>query len=173
MSIIGSFDRAKHFSELATPLDTAEGVLSPSTRRARVIAGLGMSQGVGGARMMRGTATPATAADTATLTAAQLATGLILATPTAAASYTLPTITLLLATFTDWAIGDAFEFIIVNLGATGTFDITILAGTGGTLVGNMVIADQTAGATLQTNNTSAKFQVRRSGAATYDVYRVS
>ena len=37
-------------------------------------------------------AAPATATDTATLTAAQVLNGIILATPTAAAAYTLPTV---------------------------------------------------------------------------------
>lgn len=37
MSTINSFDKNKHLEELATPLSTAEGVLTAATRRARVL----------------------------------------------------------------------------------------------------------------------------------------
>lgn len=40
MSLYGAFDSTKHFDELDTPLATAEGVLTPAQRRARVIANL-------------------------------------------------------------------------------------------------------------------------------------
>ncbi len=37
MSLYGAFDKTKHMSELADPLDTQEGVLSPAARRQLVI----------------------------------------------------------------------------------------------------------------------------------------
>ncbi len=40
MSLYGAFDKTKHLEELADPLDTQEGVLSPATRRARMILNL-------------------------------------------------------------------------------------------------------------------------------------
>lgn len=40
MSAIGSFDRTKHLDELDSPLATAEGVLTPATRRGRVLGNL-------------------------------------------------------------------------------------------------------------------------------------
>lgn len=41
MSLYNSFDRSKHFEELATPLDTAMGVLSPAVRKTRALQNLG------------------------------------------------------------------------------------------------------------------------------------
>ena len=49
---------------------------------------------------------PVTATDTATLTAAQVLNGIILATPTAAASYTLPTVALLEAALPSATVGN-------------------------------------------------------------------
>lgn len=40
MSLYNSFDRNKHLDELDSPLDTAEGVLTPATRRGRVLSNL-------------------------------------------------------------------------------------------------------------------------------------
>lgn len=40
MSTVGSFDRTKHLDELDSPLDTAEGVLTPAQRRDRVASNL-------------------------------------------------------------------------------------------------------------------------------------
>lgn len=44
MSLYGAFDTTKHFAELAEPLESAEGVLSPATRRARCRAALGLGE---------------------------------------------------------------------------------------------------------------------------------
>ena len=79
--------------------------------------------------------TVATATATATLTVAQITAGILSANPsTSAASYTLPTGTLIDATLTNAKVGSTFDLIIVNLG-TGAGDITIVTGTGITLVG--------------------------------------
>lgn len=40
MSTVGSFSRHEHFDELNSPLDTAEGVLSPEVRKARAMTNL-------------------------------------------------------------------------------------------------------------------------------------
>ena len=43
MSLYGAFDQTKHMSELATPLVTQGGVLTPAQRRALVLANLGLT----------------------------------------------------------------------------------------------------------------------------------
>lgn len=45
MSLFSSFDRTKHFEELADPLFSDEGVLTPAQRRARCLENLGISTG--------------------------------------------------------------------------------------------------------------------------------
>ncbi len=84
-------------------------------------------------------AAPSTAADTATLTVAQMLSGIIAATPTAAAAYTMPTGTLLKAAVpTDISAEDSFDVTIINLGGSGD-DITLTASTDITIVGNPVV----------------------------------
>ncbi len=75
------------------------------------------------------TFTPATYADTATVTAADLLGGLILATKNGAATITLPTATLLNAAIPAPAVGRCFEFFVRN---TGNNTYTVAVGTGGT-----------------------------------------
>lgn len=171
MAVIGSFDRYNHFSELADPLDSQEGVLSPSVRKARAAANLGvmLSTSVGGARVFRGMPVVATATDTTTLTTTQILNGTIHGTPTAAAAYTTPTGTQLDAVLTDFAVGDAFEFSIVNLATTATFDITLTAGAGITITGPAVVG---AGPNDGTEWKSGVFRARKTGTATYTIYRV-
>jgi len=48
MSLYGSFARDKHFSELDTPLPTAEGVLTPAQRKARALFYLGLNASLTG-----------------------------------------------------------------------------------------------------------------------------
>lgn len=107
--------------------------------------------------------TVATATATATLTVAQITAGILSANPsTTAASYTLPTGTLIDATLTNAKVGSTFDLIIVNLG-TSTGDITIVAGTGITLVGSATVTD----------GTSAQVRFVRTGEATYTMYRIA
>jgi len=110
-----------------------------------------------GGRVTQMTVTAKTA--TATLTAAELLGGFIDGTPTAAATYTLPTATLMVAALNQGGIGNAIEFTIKN-SASGAYAITVAAGTGGTEKGTMTIAQ---------NNTK-RFLLIVTGSTTYDVY---
>ena len=108
----------------------------------------GMGLGIAGSSMTRAfeTTLPTTAADTATITPAQVLGGLITGTPTAAATYTLPTAALLdaaLRSFGTTFRGQSFEFTIKNTSA-GANTITVAGGTGGTDVGTMTIAQNSA-----------------------------
>lgn len=129
--------------------------------------------GLDGAVINRGTfqlrkqGVPNTATDTATLTVAQVLGGIILATPTSAANYTLPTGAALEAALpTDIATGDSFDLTIINLGGSGD-DITILTGDGITVTGGGSVVVTVAAPAQGT------FRFRRTGSGTFQMYRVS
>lgn len=112
---------------------------------------------VGTRYMQQGAQTTKSAA--ATLTIAELLTGII--------QYTGSTATLTLPTGTNieggvmagLPVNTAFEFIVIN---TGSGPATLATATGLTLVGSMAT----------TNGTSACFRVRKTNTNTYTVYRV-
>lgn len=110
-----------------------------------------------GGRVSQVTVTAETA--TATLTAAELLGGFIDGTPTAAATYTLPTAALMFAALNQGGVGNAIEFTIKN-SAAGAYTITVAAGTGGTEKGTMTIAQ----------NNSKRFMLIVTSSTTYDVY---
>lgn len=115
-------------------------------------------------------AAPATAADTATLSDAQMTNGVIVATPTAAAAYTMRTGTQLKAALpTDLAADDAFDMIIINLGGTGD-DITLTASTDITIVGDPVIGPTADVATEQSS--VGRFRLRFVSGVTFVAYRI-
>lgn len=103
-----------------------------------------------------------TATNTATLSAAQITGPFLLGTPTATASYTLPT-----ASALDTALGvppveTGWEFVVFT---TAAFAITLLTNTGWTLVGSM--------ATGATANSFARYRVRKTAATpTFTIYRI-
>jgi len=118
----------------------------------------GYSFGLGGVMA----STTSTATNTVTLTSTQIASGFIVGTPTATASYTLPLASALDTELTNAATGYNFEFVVFT---TAAFAITLLTATGWTLVGSM--------ATGATANSFARFRARKTGTATYTLYRVS
>ena len=107
---------------------------------------------------------PVTATDTATLTAAQVLNGIILATPTAAANYTLPTVALLEAALPSANVGNTIDFVIVNL-ASSNYDITLVTSTGWTITGG--------GVTVVQELSSAQFRGRKTGDGTWQLYRIA
>ncbi len=102
---------------------------------------------------------PAAFNTTGTLTAANLLTGLITSTTAAAVSATLPTGALLDAA-ADCLVGEAFDWYVINTGASNAF--TILAGTAHTIVGAAAVA----------LSTSAHFRTRKTAAGTFVTYRI-
>jgi hypothetical protein len=77
--------------------------------------------------------------NTATVTAAQLLTKVLDGTPTAAATYTLPTAALLVAAIPNARVGDSFFFVVNNKSA-GNNTITVAAGDGGAADGTVTVA---------------------------------
>lgn len=110
-------------------------------------------------------AAPATATNDATLTVSQVLNGIILATPTAAAAYTLPTTANLEATLTNAKVNSFFDFSVVNLASNSSYDITMTTNTGWTVTGGGVMVVQEA--------SSARFRARKTGDATWQLYRIA
>ena len=111
-----------------------------------------------------------TATATATLTAAQITGGILVGNPsTSAASYTLPTATLIDAVFTNAKVNSTFDLTVINLG-TATGLITMVVGTGITAVGNLVVAITGSAAGV---SGAAQFLFRKTGDAAYTMYRIA
>lgn len=115
---------------------------------------------------------PTAKTTTATLTIAELMTGIITGTHTAGATqtYTLPTGTLTDAGVT-MAIGDSFDWVLINLSAAAADTVTVAAGTDHTVVGTMVVASahSTTGALY---GNAAQFRTRKTAANTFVTYRI-
>ena len=108
-------------------------------------------------------ADPQTATATATLTAAQMTGFMLVANPSAvAASYTLPTVASVEAILVNAKVGSTFDLFLVNLG-TGAGIVTLVAGTGWTLVGSAATAI----------SSSTRFIARKTGDLSWTLYRAS
>jgi hypothetical protein len=103
---------------------------------------------------------------TATLTAAQMAGGIITSTPVAAIAVTLPLATAMDTANTNTAISNSFDFFVIDLSSTAANTITMTTNTGWTLVGNMVLTP------LTTGGVSGHFRATRTGAGAWTLYRL-
>jgi len=109
----------------------------------------------------------------ATLTIAELITGILTGTHTAGATqaYTLPT-----GTLTDAALGmavnDSFDWTLINLSAAAADTITVTAGSGHTVVGNMIVQSVHASTGL-IYGSSGMFRTRKTAANTFVTYRIA
>lgn len=111
-----------------------------------------------------------TATATASLTVAQTTGGVLVGNPsTTAATYTLPTATLLDAAMSNAKPGSTFELTVINLG-TSTGLITVAVGTGITAVGNLVVPITGSAAGV---SGAGVFRFRKTATAAWTVYRVA
>lgn len=110
---------------------------------------------------------PATATVTATLTPTQVTSGILLGSPgTSAASYTLPTVADLEASALSSAkIGNTFDLSVINVDGSSSGVITLVAGTGWTIVGLATVA--------ATAGTAQLFRARKTSATTWTLYRIA
>lgn len=106
-------------------------------------------------------AAPAAVNTTATLTIANLKTGIITSTTAAAVTMTLPTGTDAEAGFSGIYTNMSFEWYVINTGATNA--VTVAANTGHTIVGSGTVAASTSG----------HFMSRRTASNTFVTYRLS
>lgn len=101
---------------------------------------------------------PAAVTDAATLTAAQLATGLLVLTSAGGDTYTLPTVALWEAYLGNVKVDQSFDFAIVSLSGTSTLAV----GTGWTLVGHATHA-----------TVSGMWRARKTGDGAWTAYRLA
>jgi len=104
---------------------------------------------------------PTEITDAATLTAAQLATGLLVLTSAGGDSYALPTVALWevqLGGAENIKINQSFDFAIVSLSGTSTLTV----GTGWTLVGHATMA-----------TVSGMWRARKTAAGAWTAYRLA
>ena len=103
--------------------------------------------------------TPATATAAATLTVAQLLSGIVVCSSTPG-TQTLPTVALLEATLTNSKVDAGFEVSFINTAGT---TLTVATGTGWTISGTATAATVT----------SALFRARKTGDGAWTLYRIS
>lgn len=113
-------------------------------------------------------AAPATATDSATLTAAQLTNGIIIGTPTTTAAYTLPLASDLDALLTNSKVGTIFDFRVINTTTAGV--ITMTTNTGWTIGSGGSQGLMTVAATA---GTVRAFRARKLGDASWALYAIS
>lgn len=111
--------------------------------------------------VMRAQGAQATQDTAATLTAAQLTSGIIQSTPVGAINLTLPLQSAMDTAIPDAANNDAFDFSIINTSG-GANTITVLANSW-TTVGVLTIAQ----------NVSGRFRARKTGTGAWTLYRIS
>ena len=110
--------------------------------------------------------TPPTATTGATLTVAQITSGILLGSPgTTASAYTLPTVASLEAVVSSAKNNSFFDFSVCNVNGSSTGVITMTAGTGWTLVGLATIA--------ATAGTTGAFRAVKTGDGAWTLYRMS
>lgn len=135
------------------------------------------TNGKDGANFLRGPVvqkiTVTAMTDTGTISTAAILGGQIAATPTAAATYTTPTGTVLEAALPADpapANGDAVEVSIQNLATNDAYDITLAAGASGITFKFSNVTIEANSATTKTTWGTLRFV--RTGSNTFDVYRL-
>jgi len=109
---------------------------------------------------------------TTAISAANIAAGIITCTPTADRSKATDTASNLITGLNLDADNDSVDFSLISLATDGTSDITITAGSGVTLVGNMIVKSQD-DADDAGYSGAGRFRVRRTGASAVTIYRLS
>lgn len=114
---------------------------------------------------------PAAKTTSATLTAAEVLTGIITVNQGGggASAQQLPLATAMDTAVPDSAAGDAFDFSVINISINAAEDASVTTNTGWTLVGNMDIASNAAA----TDKSAGRFRARKTGAGAWTLYRLS
>ena len=111
-------------------------------------------------------AAPASLTSTATLTIAQLVTGIVLGNPgSSAAAYTLPTVALTEALLVNAKVDSSFDFSVINVDGSGSGVITLAVGTGWTIVGLATVA--------ATAGTTQRYRARKTGVGAWTLYTLA
>lgn len=115
---------------------------------------------------------PAAKTTSATLTAAEVLTGIITVNQAAGgtSAQQLPLATDLDTALPDAAAGDAFDFSVINTSTVDAEDASVTTNTGWTLVGSMDVHAYSAAGSL---DASARFRARKTGAGAWTLYRIA
>lgn len=114
---------------------------------------------------------PAAATTSATLTAANVLTGIITVNQGAAgaSAQQLPLATAMDTALATSVAGDAFDFSMINISVTAAEAASITTNTGWTLVGDMDVAANSA----ITTKSAGRFRARKTGTGAWTLYRLS
>lgn len=114
---------------------------------------------------------PAAKTTSATLTAAEVLTGIITLNQGAAGATAqqLPLATAMDTALPDSAAGDSFDFSVINISTNAAETGSVTTNTGWTLVGNMLLAANTA----VTDISQGRFRARKTGAGAWTLYRIA
>lgn len=142
-------------------------VLTGGAKTGTGVAGMIISRSV----MMVNQGAPAAKTVSATLTAAEVLTGIITVNQGAgaASALQLPLATGMDTAMPDSAAGDAFDFSLINISTVAAEDASITTNTGWTLVGNMDVASNAAA----TDKSAGQFRAHKTGAGAWTLYRLS
>jgi len=115
---------------------------------------------------------PAAKTVSATLTAAEVLSGIITVNQGAAgaSAQQLPLATAMDTAFPDAAAGDSFDFSVINISTVDAEDASVTTNTGWTLVGSMDVPAYSAAGSL---NSSGRFRARKTGTGAWTLYRLS
>lgn len=107
----------------------------------------------------------------ATLTAAEILTGLITVNQGAAGAsvQTLPTAAAMDTALPDFSADMSFDFSLINISTVAAEDASIATNTGWTLVGNMDVASNAAA----TDKSAGRFRARKTAEGAWTLYRLS
>ena len=107
----------------------------------------------------------------ATLTAAEVLTGIITVNQGAAgvSAQQLPLATAMDTIFPEAKASDSFDFSVINISTTGAEDASITTNTGWTLVGSMDVLAYDAAGTAS----SGRFRARKTADGAWTLYRIS
>ena len=110
-------------------------------------------------------AAPATFTATATISVATLLSGIVVADKgsDAATNMTLPTVALLEETLTQAKTNSYFSLSVINVAVGSSATVTVVAGTGWTLVGLVTVPYLTSG----------RFHARKTGDSAWSLYRIA
>lgn len=114
---------------------------------------------------------PAAKTTSATLTAAEVLTGIITLNQGGGATTAqqLPLATAMDAALPDSVAGDSFDFSVINISTNAAEDGSVTTNTGWTLVGNMDVASNAAAG----DKSAGRFRARKTGAGAWSLYRLS
>lgn len=133
--------------------------------------------GTGGKIEHQGTSTSLSDAD-ASLTSTEILSRIITITPTVNRTLTLPTAASIVAAIPAALVNDSVDFSIINMSTEAdTASVTLVPGTGGTLIGNNIVAARSNLSATYFASGSGLFRIQLtnigSGTESYNYYRVS